>query len=272
MRLILLTCVLGLAISTTAAQVQIQSQPTVDNLSDVIVRLGSANPREGEVAFDDLMKQVKSGSQSGTLEPTNTERAMATFMAAHSGQADSLKLGLIHLLNAENAQPSFEYYPLVIDAVASLNDERAIPALVGAMATGGMAQRGLLKYGNKALEPVLNALKNGNNSQMRASALGTGVTILKKDSGTNSRGRINSLIESSLRDSDQSVRTKAIMLIECLPNRTSFSPALNVIAQTDPIKLPGRGDDGVETDGFYPVRLQARRVLRAIQNNEVCKP
>jgi hypothetical protein len=55
--------------------------------------------------------------------------------------------------------------------VSSLNDDRAIPALVGAMTTGGMAQRGVLKYGDKALTSVMEQLKSSD-ALVRASALG----------------------------------------------------------------------------------------------------
>jgi hypothetical protein len=68
------------------------------------------------------------------------------------------------------------------------------------------------------------------------------------------------------------VRSHAVREIDCLENRDNFIAVLQQIARTDPEKFPGRADDGGEKDGFYPVRADARRVLRHVQNNEKCGP
>jgi hypothetical protein len=49
-------------------------------------------------------------------------------------------------------------------------------------------------------------------------------------------------------------------------------PLLKEIAKTDPQEFPGKALDGGEEDGFYPVRADARQLLRDIQNNEGCGP
>jgi len=164
-----------------------------------------------------------------------------------------------------------EHYAQLIDVVSSLDDERTIPALVGAMTTGGIAERGLLKYGDKALGPVLEELKNSN-ELLRASALGVAVTILKTKADVGSAARIQDLLLSSLRDTSSAVREQAVMLIGCLDNRQEFVPTLENIATTDPENYPGTEDAGVDGDKFYPVRVDARRVLRDIQNNKKCMP
>ncbi len=84
-------------------------------------------------------------------------------------EADALKVGLINLLITENAdlqrekqmglrftnEEHTEYYGDLIGEVASLNDERSVPALLGAITTGGMAERGLARFGEKVMDPLL---------------------------------------------------------------------------------------------------------------------
>jgi hypothetical protein len=48
----------------------------------------------------------------------------------------------------------------VIAVVSGLHDERGIPALLGAIKTGGMATRGLAEFGRKAFAPVLRLLSS----------------------------------------------------------------------------------------------------------------
>ena len=110
-----------------------------------------------------------------------------------SGEADRLKVGLIHLLAVENAgtketvpatearpentteehdEEFSDYYGNLIGVVADLNDERAIPALLGAIGTGEMAGRGIAKFGDKALGPLLDLLHDSDNL-VRSSVLFT---------------------------------------------------------------------------------------------------
>jgi hypothetical protein len=68
------------------------------------------------------------------------------------------------------------------------------------------------------------------------------------------------------------VRAQAIMLIDCFDERRNFVSAMEQIAKNDPDRFPGRADDAFDGEWYYPVRVQARRVLRDIQNNKTCKP
>jgi len=279
-RIRLLIWVLGFAVASSAhAQ---QATPLSSNLSDAPARMQSADLHIQEAAFDDLMAGMTSEVHSQPL--SRPADILNAFFARHPDQADRVKVGLIHMLTTENAsftntaptseaytEQDMNYYARVIEAVASLNDERAIPPLVGAMTTGGMATRGLLKYGDKALGPVLDELKNPD-ALMRASALETGISILWTRTDVNSQDRIRQLIQTSLRDPATAVRSQAIMEIDCLTDRKDFEPTLQEIAKTDPTKFPGRAIDGGDGDEFYPVRYAARRALRDTQDNKTCKP
>ena len=215
-----------------------------------------------------------------------SEGGPTEFFSRHPDKVEQVKVGLIQLLMKENGtfiasdkkaplrnltEEDGEYYAEVIDVVSSLNDERSIPALVGAMTTGGMAQRGLLKYGDKALEPALEQLKNPD-ALVRAVALGMSVTLLEKRNDPTSRKRAVDIIRSSLTDSAAVVRGHAVREIGCLDERQEFLPILEKIAKTDPERLPGKALDGGDGDEFYPVRYDARAVLRDIKNNKACQP
>jgi hypothetical protein len=132
-----------------------------------------------------------------------------------------------------------------------------------------MAQRGILKYGDKALQPVLEQLKSSD-PLARASALGMATAILEEKNDPTAHALVLILLRSSLKDPGPVVRRHAVRQIDCLPERQDFVLLLEEIAKTDPDKLPGRADDGGDGGQFYPVRADARRALRHIQNNQAC--
>jgi len=279
MRVILQSCAVALVCVATVYPQQAKSLDT--KLPDIIHRMENGDLATREAAFDELMTTMaadKPTQSAGTADLVNR------FCARHPEHADRVKLGLIHLLTRENYlfvedknppaiydEGDSEHYAQLIDVVSSLDDERTIPALVGAMTTGGIAERGLLKYGDEALPPVLDELKNPD-PLVRAEALGMSITLLERRGDTTSRTRIRELIRSSLTDPDSVVRGHAVKEIDCLDDRKDFLPMLEKIAKTDPENYPGTEDDGVDGDKFYPVRVDARRVLRDIQNNKTCTP
>jgi hypothetical protein len=277
-----------LLVFTAASYGQQKSFHGSNEVSDILGHMRNGDLHTQKVAFDNLMTHINfdaAETPKGT-QVSDRSAAFSKFFTQYPDQADQVKQGLIQLLSRENyyfvesknpPPDSYEedeigeHYAEVIDAVASLNDERAIPALVGAITTGGMAQKGLLKYGDKALEPVLAQLKN-RDALVRASALGLGIALLEKRSDPTSLAQIRDLIRSSLTDPKPVVRSQAIDEIGCLDDRQYFVPMLRQISKTDPWKLPGRADDGEDGNEFYPVRFDARRALREIQDNKGCTP
>jgi hypothetical protein len=79
------------------------------------------------------------------------------------------------------------------------------------------------------------------------------------------------LILASLDDGSGVVRGVAVNAIDCLNDRETFVSTLNELAKNDPFKLPGKALDGGDGNEFYPVRYDARRVLRDIQDQIACK-
>jgi hypothetical protein len=149
-----------------------------------------------------------------------------------------------------------------------MNDERAIPALVGAMPYGSDATGALLRFGNKAVGPILDQLKS-RNALLRISALRMAISMEGRNESV-SPPRIRGMLQSALAAPVAVVRSAAVNEIACLDDRQDFVPVLEKLAKTDPVHYKGREDDGVDGDQFYPVRFDARRALREIQNNEPC--
>ncbi len=166
MRLVLCLCSALILCTQMTAQ---QSASLDSRVSATMDRMNKNDLHSREAAFNDMMALISEGQKQAT-EPDRAA-ALTSFFKQHPEQADRIKLGLIQLLKADNVdfqgaapgtytEDDTEHYAEVVNVVSSLKDERAIPALVGAMATGGMAQQAIFQYGDKALAPVLEQLKS----------------------------------------------------------------------------------------------------------------
>ncbi len=232
------------------------------DVSSVLGRMKSQTWTDRRMAFADAAKLLASNK--------------STFR-----EADQLRLGVIQLLVTENndqtppasereGEENGEYYASLIEFVASLNDERAIPALLGATPTGGIATRSVARFGKKALGPTLEQVK----SPVRKLASGAVYVIremLKMGavSDPDSHLRIKNSLRSALTSPEFAVRLSAIGAIEYLDDREEFVPMLRDVAEHDPVKLAGqKPDDGGDNGEFYPARQDARRLLRKIANHE----
>jgi len=237
-----------------------------NQIADVLARMASKEVATRNAALENLIAVIAEGHQLG-FDPAYGD-VLATFLKRHAAQADRVKLGLIDLLNRGNdafvnASPvpaiytenDSEHYAISIEMVASLNDERAIPALVGAMTTGGMATRGLLKYGDKALGPVLGELNNPN-PLVRGSAFRTGIEILKIKNDAVSHARVLGMIRAAIVDQTSLIRDNALWAIERLApeDQGQFLAVLQEMAQGDPFF----------NSDHYPLRDRARNLLEMV--------
>ncbi|MGD0179837.1 MAG: hypothetical protein ABSC15_08490 [Terriglobales bacterium] len=267
------TALLAFAFLTSIVHPSAQQPSTVATISRVLQNMKSHGWTERSHAFEKASELLASGK----LNPSDSDR---------------LKLGIIQLLIAENVRANVpddealkqstrtgsgkhedeaegeEYYPSLIGFVADMNDERAIPALVGAMPYASDATGALLRFGDKAVGPILDQLKS-RNALLRTSALSTAITMEGQNEAV-SRPRIRQMLRSALTDPVAVVRSSAVNEIACLDDRQDFVPMLEQLAKTDPVHYKGHADDGVDEDQFYPVRFDARRALREIRNNEPC--
>jgi hypothetical protein len=262
-------------------QITAQQPGSLDSkVSAILDQMSRSNLHTREAAFDDMMALI----QEGQKQTTAPDRAvvLARFFKQHPDQADRIKLGLIQLLKADNAdfqgantpprkytEDDTEHYAEVINVVSCLNDERAIPVLVNATATGGMAQRAVLRGGDKALAPVLEQLKSSD-PLAQASALRMSFALLAERGDPAAQAQIRELILAYVKAPSEPSRRIAVQEIDCLDDRQGFVPLLTEISKTDPEKRPGRALDDGDTDGFYPVRADARQVLRHIKSGQAC--
>jgi hypothetical protein len=269
----LLASVVQLAAQQTGA-----AHPTVASILD---RMKSPDPAERIKAFNDADQLLASGKST----PDNIDRLKVGIIKLLIAESARINLPDEELLKqtatttgcgngtdncegGEEGESESEYYPSLIVTVAGFNDERAILALVGAMPYASDATGALLRFGDKAVGPILDQLKS-RNALLRTSALSMAITMGAQNKSV-SPPRIREMLRSALTDPVAVVRSHAVNEIACLDDRQDFVPVLEKLAKTDPVHWKGRADDGVDGDQFYPVRFDARRALREIQNNQPC--
>jgi len=106
------------------------------------------------------------------------EQTTTLLALAPSSDTDTIRLALINLLSQENvlvhaSNQSFtgeqvlseeytDYYADLINVVVTLQDSRSIPALVGAITSGGTAVGALAAFGNASITAVLQQLSTSN--------------------------------------------------------------------------------------------------------------
>ena len=253
----------------------------------ILQAMNSSNMGERERAFDDASTLLSSHSAArseferlrlGTIQLLVAENARNNISdeetrripAAASSCGDGTDNCAGETYNEDEDAESSRYMQRLIDTVAGFNDERAIPALAGALCWGDRVTKPLLSLGDKALAPVLDQLKS-RNSSLRMCSLDM-VISLETPSQIVSQTRIRELIRSSLKDPDPTVRSSVVRAIDCRKDRQDFASLLQEVAKTDPFLLTADVPalDGGDGDKFFPVRADARKVLRHIKNNEPC--
>ena len=251
-------------------------------LANILNRMRSTDLKTREAAFYDLYgfwsEGIDESQYTGELGIPQQRDVLNKFFIRHPDESERVKLGLIRLLKTENNASKLaaigsrneddgEYVFALTQAVSALRDERAIPALVGAIPQSGVD---LLQYGDKALGPLL-ARRGSPDALVRTVSLEIAVRILRMKKDAVSRAREADLVRSSLKDSSPVVRGAAARETVCLDNAPDFVPALERLAKNDTANFgPGKADDGGDGNEFYPVRAAARRALREIQNNKGC--
>jgi hypothetical protein len=264
---------------SAAAQRTSGVRPSVFELLD---RMRNACWTERRTAFTDAMMVLASGKPS-------------------VGDADNLRRGLIQLLAIENnenkptgdagkarsancvdevvpdetappgtwSEERSDYYADLIGTVADFGDERAIPVLLAAASTGGMATQGVARFGKKALDPVLEQA-SGADSELAAGAIFVIMEMLKLHtvSDPTSHRRIKNLLRAALGSPKARLRRCAIYAIEYLDDREEFVPILKQLAEHDSAKLTGQPLNDGSIGDFYYVRYDAQRLLQSIAKHE----
>ena len=235
--------------------------------------------------------------------PSRAERARASDEAsdllgstnASPDDVDQLRLGIIQLLIKENngglkepddgakqgsvnsngagdegdGEEESDYYSGLIGFVADLNDERAIPALLGAAGTGGMATRGIARFGKKALDPTLKQTGSQDSDLAHGAVFVIREMVKMHTVGDpDSHLRIKSALRSALASPKYRVREAAIGAIEYLDDREEFVPILKEIAERDTFRLVDQPDNDGKIRDAYFVREHASKLLREIASDK----
>lgn len=240
---------MAFTVLTLAVSVNSQQASTVSPVSrTTLQRMKSRVWTDRNQAFDRARELLASGN----LSPSDS---------------DVLKLGIIQLLIAEDARANVpddealkesarktsgkhqaevegeEYYPSLINFVVDMNDERAIPTLLGAMPYASDATGALMRFGDKAVGPIVGQLKS-RNALLRASALEMAITMEGRNESV-TPARIREMLRSALPDPVSSVRSHAVNEVACLDDRQDFIPILEKLAR--PIPCTGKGAKTTES-------------------------
>ncbi len=252
---------------------------TIEPIAAMLTRLRDSSWETRAEAFYEM---VPNGTASTLDRRTDLiPSRLATLFRAHPDREEAVKLALIELLNTENAVVDAQdqeykksrktlsetypnYYGDVVATVSGLNDPRALHALVGTMATGGMADNGLARLGSDAVDPLIVKLQSSD-VIVRAAAVRALTTLWQpknrdKFNDEVSRRKIKEAFLKAAGDQDGGVRLAAVYGLALIPNEDTIR-LLKRLAASDPSRLPGEADGG---EPFCPVRQAARRVLDQI--------
>jgi HEAT repeat protein len=196
------------------------------------------------------------------------EPALSSLFRARPDRAEVTRDDLVHLLGNENAfvksqkkltEEYVGYYGDLIAAVASLRDPRSLIALLGAIQTGNMAQRGLASLGTIALDPVLK-LQEHNDPIIRGAATVVLAEMLDRQVApplsADATQRIQNGLIRTAHDANGFVRINAVKGLAKVSNG-DVKLLLEGIARDDPFEASQYGGQ----KGIYPVREAAKRAL-----------
>jgi HEAT repeat protein len=210
-------------------------------------------------------------------------------LANYPDLADRIKLGLIGLLERENAEMekfkvrfektgqligrdyNSDYYGNVIAAVVTLKDVRSMNALLGAITTGGMAMGTLASFAPSSLDPVL-AKTTDADDLVRNSALHVLAEMLSpsnrdKVDDTESHSKIKGAFLRAVQDPVAIVRSTGAFGLGELGDLDAI-PVLERLASDDPFFLPDLAGGGRD----FTVRRAARRALERLKERNKQEP
>jgi HEAT repeat protein len=229
------------------------------NLAAAVQKLQSASLADRMQAF----YQLTGGPEVRAGRVPDRER----LAAAWGHNAEAAKTALVRALAVENetAKKPFDdrfstYYGDLIAVIAALRDERALPALLGALTTGALAQDGVAEIGLPALGPLLDRLHAGSHRERQAAVRTLGRLYEKVGNGpatAERRNEIRMAILAAARDANPLVRWAAA---DALGNIKGADDVVSVLTNLS------EHDDywylGLDGQRVYPVRLAAKRALR----------
>jgi len=208
-------------------------------------------------AFYALFEIIVPGGLLGTRGPIKP--AMDAFFKAHPETKSQIAVDLSHLLQRENdvlhnandlPEDFGQYHGDLVRAVAALNDPAATDALLGAIATGNMAARGLAAQPGASLDRVI-AMLNSVDVGERIGASNTLGHLLDSRLDAAQRARAKAGLLRAAKDPHFAVRESAVPGLAKMSD-PDVRALLAEIAAKDSYRTP---------DGKYRVRDAARRAI-----------
>ncbi len=274
-----LLCVLGV-LGTEVAPCASQSKVTKDHgqIAGLLEGFKSRDYRERQGSFYGLIEiGTPDGFRGRTwLLPSILQGLFQTYPE----QENQIREALIKLLEREDSvveasrakfqgsggaerlsEEYVNYWGDLIAAVAALKDPRALKGLLGAISTGGIAERGLIQLGPVALDGIIEKAERGDDIT-RMSATTVISRILdpgnKKAFGDSvSRVKIKTALVRAAADENPFVRRAAVEGLGKLQD-PSVRPILQKLAREDPYEASKHGGP----KGVYPVREAAKKALK----------
>lgn len=176
----------------------------------------------------------------------NAGARMRAVIEANPGEKEAISAALIAALARANRPPTAppshvdaeafaEYHGDLIWAVSELHDQRAIPALMGALETGGLAQRAIASFGPRVIPELEGALR-AESSSRRVAATMTLVRMVgdpKTLADSASRSAIRDALLRAFADEDRFVRQGAMRGLGAFSD-SSVTAALRDAGANDP--------------------------------------
>jgi hypothetical protein len=254
-------------------------QSTQAPLEILLQKLASTTPSERMNAFNSLFAKSNYGSETGFMASAATARLLKED-PAHSEQ---IKIALVKALEREDEivngskktdsgldESYLTYYADLIGAVGSLRDARALNALLGAIATGGMATNGLANLGAPAVEPVIAKLHEPDIDVRQGAVRTLGKLAQRQElvrSNSDEVKRIHDAILSALGDPSPFVRMAAVDSAAALGDDPQIHQKLKSLSLTDSYSpSPSKNTDASERGMRpFPIRVAAERALSTKQ-------
>jgi len=245
-----------------------QTQPTVEQrVASELNTLEDSDWKVREAAFYRLVGlAMPAGFRTDSMRP-----ALDEFLKNHPSQRDGIATGIIGLLEKEGAisrnaaigslSEEFEnYLGDLVAAAATLQDDRAVSALLPELRTGNMASKAVAASGSRSVDRVLALLNSGDIADRIAATrtlslmLDPAVTTLDPTSRT----RAKTGILLAVKDPHFAVRDSAVAALARLPD-PDVTMVLKDVAANDPYSRL----DGTTGATMFPVRAAAAKALAA---------
>jgi len=207
--------------------------------------------------IDRMSDLVRTAIAVGTIDDARRLSLVDLLGVENAVVAEADARALQNLGRAESGELSeayVNYYGDLVAGVAALNDQRALPALLGAIKTGSMATDAIASFGQSAVEPALGLLNSDDSSRRYSSALVLAKLVKSTKVDRDGVVRIGAALRTAAADPYPPVRQAAISGLVAVGDAESIA-VVQRLSETDPYRAE-------HVDGQpYAIREAAARAL-----------